>query len=471
MTSSNGGETRATTAFHGVAAASPTAAADLSSPAVRAGVVALEEAPRLPRGFAAGGVSAGIKASGRPDVAIVTVTGSRLASAAAMFTQNLVAAAPVRLSRAHLEASGGRVRGVIISSGCANAATGPEGDADHAAVAAELAAALGCRPEETLLAATGLIGMRLPVDRVRDGIAALLPGHGVHTATPDGVSADDRGLGRAVDAMMTTDTRRKAATVTLRLPEPDAATRAATREATREVRVTGIAKGVGMIHPSMATMIAVLLTDAAVEPPVLQRLLGPAVATSFDLLSVDGDTSTNDTVFALASGASGAAEVTEGTEAAVALGAAIAAVCRSLARQQAADGEGATTLITCRATGAADVADARAVARAVISSNLVKAAVCGRDPNWGRAASAAGAARRPDGTPVGLRPETLSISVCGSPVFAGRPLPFDAAAVSAAMHAPEVVFELDLGKGTASAEAWGCDLTEAYVRENSEYST
>ena len=412
------------------------------------------ERPGLPGGFAAGAVAAGIKASGRPDLAVVAVTTPQPAAAAATFTQNQVTAAPVRLSRAHLAVTGGSARGVIVTSGCANAATGPAGDADQAAVAALLAEALGCRPPETLLAATGLIGMRLPVDRVATGIAVLVPG---------GLRADGEGLAAVAEAIMTTDRRRKLAGASLELPGPDGAP--------RRVRVAGFAKGVGMIHPDMATMIAVLLTDATVEAATLAGLLRAAVDETFNLLTVDGDTSTNDTVFALASGAAGNAPVEAGAPGATALGAAIQAVCRSLARQQAADGEGATTLLTCRVRGAADREDARAVARAVAGSSLVKAAVHGRDPNWGRIAAAAGRARRPNGRPVALDVATLRVAIGGTSVFAGMPLEFDTAAVREAMAPPEVVVEVDLGQGDAAAEAWGCDLTEAYVRENAEYST
>ena len=468
-------------------AAPPLDASTLARLAVEAARIPVEMRARMPAGFAAGALAAGIKPSGRADLAVITVTTPGPASAAALFTRNRVQAAPVRLSRAHLDATAaqtdgnaggaegprvgdggdgsiashqgtwtpphGTARAVVVTAGSANAATGPAGDADQAEIARLLAAAAGCAPEETLLASTGLIGTRLPVDRVAAGIAALVPA---------GLAGDEASLAAVATAMMTTDTRLKAATTTLDLPAPGGA---------RRVRVTGVVKGVGMIHPGMATMIALVLTDAPVAPATLAGLLRPAVALSFDQLTVDGDTSTNDTVFVLASGASGADEVAPGTAEADRVGSALAAVCRSLARQQAADGEGATCLITCRVAGAADLADARAVSRAVVGSSLLKAAVHGRDPNWGRVAAAAGAAHRPDGSPVSLAVESLRIAVCGTPVFAGAPLPFDAAAVSAAMAAPEVVVDLDLGRGRAAAEAWGCDLTEAYVRENAEYST
>jgi glutamate N-acetyltransferase/amino-acid N-acetyltransferase len=409
----------------------------------------------MPAGFAAGGAAAGIKASGRPDLGVVAVTTAGAAAAAATFTLNLVQAAPVRLSRANLATSGGAARGVIVTSGCANAASGPAGDADQAEIAGALAGALGCATDEVLCASTGLIGTRLPVARVRAGIGPL---------TSEGLTADDSGLEAFARAMMTTDTRLKAATTTVALPTDD-------HVSARTVRVTGVAKGVGMIHPRMATMIAVVLTDAAASPSMLADLLRDASAGSFEQTSVDGDTSTNDTVFLLASGASGAAAPAPGSAEADLLGAAIGGVCRALARQQAADGEGATTLITCLVSGAADLVDARAVSRSVVRSSLVKAAVHGHDPNWGRIAAAAGAATRPDGSAVGLEVETLSIGLAGHAVFGGAPLAFDAAAVSAAMRGPEVLIEVDLGRGHAAAEAFGCDLSEAYVRENSEYST
>jgi glutamate N-acetyltransferase/amino-acid N-acetyltransferase len=284
---------------------------------------------------------------------------------------------------------------------------------------------------------------------------------------------------------MTTDSRVKMATASVTLPDPDGLT-------VRTVTVTGIAKGVGMIHPRMATMLAIVLTDAAVEPAVLHRMLRAATARTWDQLTVDGDTSTNDTVFLLASGATGSAAVAAGSGSESVLGSAIEAVARDLARQQAADGEGATTLVTCQVTGAVDDPTARAVARAVVSSSLVKAAVHGRDPNWGRIAGAAGNGYLADasvleaagfaaevaaaraGSPAAVDPDRIRIAIAGTLVFdgmAGGPVDFDRTAVRAAMDAPEVNVRLDLGSGAGSGEAFGCDLTEAYVIENSEYTT
>jgi glutamate N-acetyltransferase / amino-acid N-acetyltransferase len=434
---------------------------------------AVDRRARLPAGFLAGGRAAGIKASGRPDLALIVTTGGP-AAAAAVFTSNAFAAAPVRRSRAALAASRGHVRAIVSTSGCANAATGAAGDADQARVGELVAAALGIAEGEVLHLSTGVIGTRLPLDRVGAGLVALVP---------ELAASDDR-LAAAAIALRTTDSTTKVATVAVPLPADDGTL--------HDVRVSGIAKGVGMIHPRMATMLAVVLTDAAASPELLVSILRPAAARTWNQLSVDGDTSTNDTVFLLASGASTAAPVVAGSPAAAALSAGIEAVARDLARQQAADGEGATCLLTCQVSGALDDAEARAVARAVVSSSLVKAAAHGKDPNWGRIAGAAGNARlaetpvlaaaglSPDqaflrgGTPASVDPASLRIAIAGHLVFDGRaggPQPFDRAAARAALAAPEIVIRLDLGLGDGDGEAFGCDLTEAYVRENSEYTT
>ncbi len=434
----------------------------------------------MPAGFRAGGLAAGIKASGRPDLAVIVTTDGP-AAAAAVFTPNTFAAAPVRLSRAHLATTSGDPRGgygwaeaIVSTSGSANAATGAAGEADQLEVGRLLAEATGVAVARTLHLSTGVIGTRLPLERVATGLSAIVPT----------LSHGDSALEDAAIALRTTDSVTKIATTALELPGADG------RPVT--VTVSGIAKGVGMIHPRMATMLSVVLTDAAAAPETLWSLLRPAAARTWNQLSVDGDTSTNDTVFVLASGASGAAPVDAGSAAAARLGAAIEAIARDLARQQAADGEGASTLITVHVTGARDDADARAVARAIVSSSLVKAAAHGRDPNWGRIAGAAGNARLADaavleaaglsaaegaaraGSPAAMDATILRISIAGHRVYdgpAGGPVTFDRVAARAAMEAPEVVIALDLGLGQGSGEAFGCDLTEAYVIENSEYTT
>lgn len=421
----------------------------------------------------AGGRAVGIKASGRPDLALITVTGEP-AAAAGVFTPNRFAAAPVRRSKAVLSASRGWVRAVISTSGSANAATGRAGDDDQIRVGEIVASALAIKPDAVLHLSTGIIGTRLPLDKVAAGIAALA----------SALAPSDEGLAAAATALRTTDTTTKAATVTVVLPSDVGSV--------REVRVTGIAKGVGMIHPNMATMLSVILTDALTSPEVLTSILRPTAARTWNQLSIDGDTSTNDTVFLLASGSAGGAPITTGSPAADALARGIEAVARDLARQQAADGEGATCLLTCRVAGAVDDASARAVARAVISSSLVKAAAHGKDPNWGRIAGAAGnamlasaavleaagltldEAATKGGTAAAVDPDRLRISIAGHLVFDGTadgPQPFDRAAAREAMHDAEITIDLDLGLGLGTGEAFGCDLTETYVRENSEYTT
>ena len=413
---------------------------------------AVELRARLPAGFRAGAAKAGIKASGALDLGVLTTTGSP-ASAAATFTTNRVQAAPVRLSRSNLAVSGGRVAGVISTSGCANAATGAPGDRDQAALAEALARALGVAPELTLALSTGLIGSRLPVEAIRGALAGLIP---------DGLATTDDALATLAEQLRTTDSRSKAASVRVSLSTPGGPATATT--------VSGVAKGVGMIHPRMATMLALVLTDALAEPATLRAVLAPAVERTWNQLTVDGDTSTNDTVFLLASGSAGGPPIEQGSDAFMVFAAGVEAVARSLARQQAADGEGATTLLTCQVSGAPDHAQARAVAREVVASSLVKAAIHGRDPNWGRIAAAAGNATV-DGAPVLLEADRLAIGIAGVRVFDGEPIAFDRAALSRAMSAPEVLLRVDLGLGAGHGEAFGCDLTEQYVLENSTYST
>ncbi len=440
----------------------------------------VERASRMPAGFAAVGTTAGIKMSGRPDFALIVATGGPV-PAAAVFTANRFAAAPVRLSRANLQATGGSpatcgyASAVIATSGSANAATGDAGDADQAAIGVAVAAAIGDEPAHVLHLSTGVIGTRLPVDKVAAAVRRVVD---------EGLEYTDLALGHAAVALRTTDSTTKVASVRAEVPGADGGT--------ATITVTGIAKGVGMIHPRMATMLSVVLTDATASPATLRVLLRSAAAVTWDQLSVDGDTSTNDTVFALASGAAGAASADDDAAARSALGSALQAVARDLARQQARDGEGATALITCQVTGAADDADARAVARAVISSSLVKAAVHGKDANWGRIAGAAGNALVAEAAvleaaglspadaaaracqPAAVDPARMRIRIAGHLAYdgpAGGPVGIDKGAAREAMNAEEVLIRVDLGLGDGTGEAFGCPLTEAYVKENSEYTT
>ena len=435
---------------------------------------------RMPAGFAAGGTTAGSKASGRPDFALVVATGGPV-PAAAVFTPNRFAAAPVLLSRANLQATGGTAAtcgyaaAVIATSGSANAATGPGGDADQVAIGRAVAAAIDTEPANVLHLSTGVIGTRLPVARVVATVRRVID---------EGLEFTDLALGQAAVSLRTTDSTTKMASA--RVPVPGSG------GGTVQITVTGIAKGVGMIHPRMATMLSIVLTDATASHATLRTLLRGAAAVTWDQLSVDGDTSTNDSVFVLASSAAGAASADDDPAARAGLAAAIEAVARDLARQQARDGEGATALLTCQVTGAADDADARAVARAVISSSLVKAAVHGKDANWGRIAGAAGnalvaeapvleaagldaevAAARAS-QPAAVDPARMRIAIAGHLAYdgaAGGPIGIDKAAARHSMDAEEVLIRVDLGLGDGTGEAFGCPLTEAYVKENSEYTT
>jgi glutamate N-acetyltransferase / amino-acid N-acetyltransferase len=441
----------------------------------------VERCSRMPAGFLAAGARAGIKASGNQDLALVVAEGDGVA-AAAVFTPNRFAAAPVRLTRANLRATGGTdlaagyAKAIVATSGSANAATGPAGEADQAAIGEAVALALGTVPQRVLHLSTGVIGVRLPVDVVTAEATRV---------ARSGLSASDEALESAAVSLRTTDTTTKMASVTVASP-------AASGVGTVDITVTGIAKGVGMIHPRMATMLSIVLTDATASPATLRDLLRATAATTWDQLSVDGDTSTNDTVLLLASGAAGAAAAEADPAARAALAGAIEAVARDLVRQQARDGEGATALITCQVTGAEDDVDARAVARAVIASPLVKTAIHGRDPNWGRIAGAAGNACAAEAAileaaglapavaaarahrPAAVDPATMRIAIAGHLTYdgpSGGPVPIDRAAARAAMAAEEVLIRLDLGLGAGTGEAFGCPLTEGYVKENAEYTT
>ncbi len=444
---------------------------------------AVTRSARMPAGFVAAGATAGIKTSGNPDFVLVVAQDGPV-PAAAVFTPNRVAAAPVRLSRANLQTTGGTgpggatagfARAVVSTSGSANAATGPDGDADQAAIGRAVAAAIGAAPEQVLHLSTGVIGVRLPLAKVTAAVERVAAG---------GLAATDEALASAAIALRTTDSVAKMATVTVSAP--------AAGGGTTSITVTGICKGVGMIHPRMATMLSIVLTDATANPATLREILRGAASRTWDQLSVDGDTSTNDTVYLLASGKAGAAAAETSAQARTALAQAVEAVARDLARQQARDGEGATSLLTCQVTGGVDDADARAVARAVISSSLIKAAVHGRDANWGRIAGAAGNATLPEravleaaglsaaeaadraSTPAHVDPATMRIAIAGHLAYdgqAGGPTGIDKAAARVAMDTEEVLIRVDLGLGSGWGEAFGCPLTEAYVKENSEYTS
>ena len=404
-----------------------------------------------PRGYRAAGAASGVKRSGRPDLALLA--SDRPASAAGVFTTNRVRAAPVEIGIDRLRAHAEEIRGIQCVSGVANAMTGPEGLNDNLQLlrATEIAAGL---PEASLLpACTGVIGPRLPVDRIRPALEPLV----------GGLSADRLAAGRAAAAILTTDSRAKEAAATARLAD-----------GTR-VRVGGIAKGSGMIAPRLAlahaTTLAFLTTDARVGPAALGRELARGAEATFNQVTIDGDTSTNDTIYLLANGAAGGAPADNDP----AFAEAVRTVLESLARQVAADGEGATKLLTVTVRGARSVPEARAAARAVVGSTLVKAALFGADPNVGRIACAlgySGARLDPDRIDVGLshRRGTLPL------IIAGRPAPGldngGARKVRDLLRSlEEVPLEIDLHTGHGTARAWGCDLSYAYVQINAAYRT
>ncbi len=404
------------------------------APAVEVEVAGFALAP----GFRAGAAACGLKAGGAPDVALVAA--DRPAAAAGVFTTNRVAAAPVRLDREVL-ARGGAVRAVVANAGCANACTGERGTADARAMAAHAARELGCAPGEVLVLSTGVIGGPLDMAKLERGIRAAAAALGADAAP-------------AARAVTTTDTRPKVAT-------------AAALLAGGRVTVSGVAQGSGLIHPGLATMLAVITTDAAAVPAVLDRALRRAAGESFNRVSVDGDMSTNDSVLLLASGASGV-PVRAGDEGV--FGAALGAVCVALARQIARDGEGATRLVEVRVTGAADGRQAHVVADAVARSSLVRCAVHGGDPNWGRvlaAAGASGADLDPGALALAFGPPGAEIEVAR----AGERVPHDERAASALLARDPVHVRLDLGLGGAECTVWTCDLSADYVAINAHYTT
>jgi glutamate N-acetyltransferase/amino-acid N-acetyltransferase len=389
-----------------------------------------------PKGFQAGAAAAGIKPSGNPDIALIY--SDRPTVAAAVFTTNSVLAAPVIVSREHLR--DGKARAVAVNAGNANACTGEVGLRDARRMAEVTAELLGLAPQEVLVASTGVIGRPLPMDRLenglRDAAAALGPENGPAAAR----------------AIMTTDLRPKE--ISVEVPVDGGS-----------IRIGGICKGSGMIAPNMATLLAFVTTDAEVWPEVLQGALRSAVEQSFNCVTVDGDCSTNDSLFLLANGASGV-RVTPGSLAQRAFCDGLLYVCTRLAKELARDGEGATKLVEIRVNGARSVAAARKVGMSIANSPLVKTALFGNDPNWGRILMAAGKSG------VALEPERLALTLCGVPlVREGEPLPFDEAAASEAMKGPENFIQLDLRQGRASAIVWTCDLSYDYVRINAEYTT
>jgi glutamate N-acetyltransferase/amino-acid N-acetyltransferase len=395
--------------------------------------------PPLPRGFRMGGVHAGIKRNAsREDVTLVVSDAP--ATAAGVYTTNLVFAAPVAYDRALTP--GRNFRAIVVNSGNANACTGARGLDDARAMAAAGGAAVKADASEVLVLSTGIIGEFLPLPKIEAGIAKVAGRLG---------SGDEAAV-TAARGMMTTDTRPKLAGATF-------------MAAGTQHTVFGMAKGAAMIGPKLATMLGIVLTDAAIEPDDAQRLLREACEETFNCVSVDGHMSTNDTVLLLANGAAGGRPLRGA--ALDACGAAVAAVCEALAREIADDGEGATHVMRIEVSGGATRDDARRIARSVADSPLVKTAVHGADPNWGRIVSAAGYSG------VSFDPAKLRLRVNGTLLFeAGTPVSFDAEAVSASIkNARDTLIQVDLASGPGSIRFYSSDLTADYVHLNADYHT
>jgi glutamate N-acetyltransferase/amino-acid N-acetyltransferase len=389
----------------------------------------------LPKGFKFSALTAGIKASGKPDLALISAEPA--AAAAAMFTKNLVVAAPVQVGRAALALSRGRVHAVIVNSGNANCATGPAGIRACKAVCAETAELLKAKPAQIIPSSTGIIGVPLPVEKITTHLKALVAG----------AEASVEHLRAFADAILTTDKRPKLASVPLQ---------------SGKGAITGIAKGSGMIHPHLATMLVYVLTDVNATPAQLRGALRNACDDSFNAISVDGDTSTNDTVLLLASGASGIRlrRVRKEFESA------LLTVCRSLAEQIVADGEGVQHIIRLKIQQARNRNEALQVARTIAHSLLVKTAWAGADPNWGRILAAIGRSGIP------LIPVKTSIAIGSQTVCrGGAACDFDVALAHRELSQPECSVTVRLGRGKTSLEFLTADLTQEYVRINADYST
>lgn len=399
---------------------------------------------KVPAGFRFAGVHSGIKPN-RKDLALIV--SEFPCSAAGVFTHNLAKAAPVLDAEARLPAAG--VRAIVVNSGNANALTGPAGLQDVKAVREALGLALHASAGAVLCASTGVIGLRLPAQKILNAlplaVASLRP-----EAEP------------AAEAILTTDTRVKMAARTVQLPGPDGAP----REATLSI----LCKGSGMIAPELATMIAVLVTDAAIAPADLDGALEAAMPRSFNAISIDGDMSTNDCLLALANGAAGNLPLVPGAPGWEAFASALFALCQQMAREVAADGEGATKLMEVLVSGAPSQAIGLDLAKAVAGGTLVKAAVFGADPNWGRVLAAVGARAGSKGYPID--PAAARVRVQGVLVYDKAPAPFDAPALKARLRGPEVRLEVELdGPPGEPAVAWGCDLSYDYVKINADYTS
>ena len=390
-----------------------------------------------PKGYSAGATYAGLKTYAEDKLDLGLLLSESSSSVGGVFTTNVIRSPSVSLTQERV--ARGKVRALVVNSGIANACVGSQGYDDAVAVTAEVADRLGLRPEEVLIGSTGIIGVELPMALLRSGIAKI--------------EVSENGGHELARAILTTDTHPKEASVSFLCRG-------------KTVTIGGIAKGSGMIHPNMATMLCYLATDAEVEASFLQMALKKSADSSFNMLSVDGDSSTNDTVLIFSNGAAGAGPIEAVSSEGDLFQEALDRLCVHLTRELAMDGEGASRLIEVKVEGAATQSAARLAARTVVSSNLVKSAVHGADPNWGRIIAALGRS--------GAEVEEDKIALYVNDVCIvedGRPIPFHRDGVVALMQGPKVSFRIRLNLGTGEATAWGCNLSEEYVTFNSAYTT
>lgn len=390
-----------------------------------------------PQGFSAGATYAGLKTFAEDKLDLAIIASDSPCTAAGVFTTSTIKSPTVSVNQAHLKTAS--PKGIIVNAGIANACVGEQGYKDAEEMASIAASILSAEPAEILVCSTGVIGVELPMSLIRDGAA--------------NINLSKGGANQVARAMMTTDTRPKEVAVSCEIDG-------------KTISIGGVAKGSGMIHPNMATMLSFITTDANVEQHFLENCLTEVADSSYNMLTVDGDTSTNDTVLVLANGNAGNGQITQDSNDADIFQSALLEVAIFLTKELARDGEGASRLLSIEITGAKDVKSARQAARTIASSSLVKSAVYGSDPNWGRVLAALGRSEiEADETKIDLFVNGVCI------MEAGTPIPFHKEAVVVLMKGPEVTFKLQLNLGDASATAWGCDLTQEYVIINSAYTT
>ena len=394
------------------------------------------------QGFQAAGIHVGVKTRNPEKKDVALIVSDVECAAAGVFTTNVVKAAPILVNRVHLK--DGRARAVIANSGNANACA-PHGEENAERICAAAAKAVGCKPEDVVVASTGVIGQTIPVQVIEDGVPAL------HAQLAHSAAASDA----AAHAIMTTDLQKKEAAVE-------------TIIGGKTVRIGGIAKGSGMIHPNMGTMLCFLTTDCAISAVMIKAALLETAGVSFNRISVDGDTSTNDTCCLLANGLAGNTEITEKNADYEAFLAALKELCTALAKKIASDGEGAKHLITCTVAGAKSIKAAETIAKSVISSTLTKAAIFGCDANWGRVLCAMGYSGEPfdpDGVDVHFASAAGDIEVCHQ----GRGVDFDEVKAKTILSEHDVEIRIFMGEGHHSCTCWGCDITYDYIKINGDY--